>query len=260
MVTSLVGFRGQAARDFATPRGAAHSDPGWPALVVALRRPGGAIGGAPLLTAIAGLSHRPTVTRGAALRDALPAIARADLLVVELLGRDQERLSEIDDLRDRVACPILAIAHSADPADRIAALESGADTCLSWPIDPRELVAVCRALMRLAGRGAGVSRGEDGLRFSSDDLEIDLGRRYVSAGGRTFGLSPTEVGILRLLLATPDQIVPYGRGLQEVWGEAGMDNHLLREAIRRLRKKIEREPSRPRHLLTTPWVGIRFRP
>jgi two-component system KDP operon response regulator KdpE len=229
-------------------------------VVVALRRTVIGPGAAGLLSAVALLARRPSVTRGTALCDALPALTRAELVVVELAARDQERVTELSQVRARIPCPVVAVVATGDSTDRIAALEAGADGCLNWPADPRELASVCRALLRLARCSSPSGRTDQGPTFVSPDIEIDLQRRYVASDGKVHGLSPTEVGILRLLLAAPNQVIPYGRVLQEVWGEAGVDNHLLREAVRRLRKKVEPDPAHPRHLLTTPWVGLRFRP
>jgi two-component system, OmpR family, KDP operon response regulator KdpE len=260
MVTSLAGYGSAAFPEPDAARSVETPVRGWLSVVVALRRSGNGANASGLLAAAAPLAPEPTVTRGAGLRDALPALTRAELVLVELVARDQQRLRELEDLRGRIPCPVVAVVLAGDPVDRVAALEAGADGCLSWPADPRELVSVCRALIRLVRSSVSDNHTSLGSSYVSSDIEIDLQRRYVVNAGKVQGLSPTEVGVLRLLLASPDQVIPYGRVLQEVWGEAGVDNHLLREAIRRLRKKMEPDPAHPRHLLTTPWVGLRFRP
>ncbi|HLO25141.1 MAG TPA: winged helix-turn-helix domain-containing protein, partial [Geobacteraceae bacterium] len=96
--------------------------------------------------------------------------------------------------------------------------------------------------------------------YRIDELEVDLGRRRVSVGGGEVQLTPTEYDLLRLLVTHAGKVLTHGQILRQIWGTAYVEQpHVLRVNISNLRHKIERDPSRPRYILTEPGVGYRLR-
>jgi len=140
-------------------------------------------------------------------------------------------------------------------ADKVAALDAGADDYVTKPFSTPELLARIRAALRrqpAAGEGA-----EESILL--DDVEIKLAARRVVARGRESRLTPKEFDLLQYLLANPNVAIPHTRLLQAVWGpDYGDQVEYLRVFVNQLRKKLEPDPSRPRYLLTEPWVGYRF--
>jgi DNA-binding response OmpR family regulator len=144
--------------------------------------------------------------------------------------------------------------------DRVVGLELGADDYVAKPFSPREIVARARAVLRRAGidGAAGRSRREF-LRLG--DLEIDLDAREVTAGDQSVELTPKEFDLLSFFASNPRTVFSRTQLLEEVWDIAyAGDPSTVTVHIRRLREKIERDPSEPRHLLTVWGVGYRFEP
>jgi two-component system KDP operon response regulator KdpE len=139
-------------------------------------------------------------------------------------------------------------------ADKIAALDAGADDYLTKPFGTGELLARMRVALRRIGESG------EGPVFSSGELSVDLARRVVTVGEREIQLTPTEYDLLRVLVTHAGKVLTHHQLLREVWG-VGYDQelHMLRVNISNLRRKIEPDPTRPRHILTEPGVGYRLR-
>ncbi len=139
--------------------------------------------------------------------------------------------------------------------DKIEALDAGADDFVTKPYSTPELLARIRAALRrvpLSPEG-----GPQLIRL--DDVDIDLVQRHITVRGKTVRLTPKEFDLLHYLVTHPNIPLTHLRLLQAVWGpDYGNEVEYLRTFINQLRKKIEKNPARPKHILTEPWVGYRF--
>jgi two-component system KDP operon response regulator KdpE len=139
--------------------------------------------------------------------------------------------------------------------DKIKALDAGADAYLTKPFDVSELLARIRATLRRTP----VPASRESRVFRLEHLQISFRDRQVTGGGRTLPLTPKESDLLHYFVTHPNAVLPHGRILQAVWGPEYRDEvEYLRVFVNHLRKKIEADPSRPRHILTEPWLGYRF--
>lgn len=151
--------------------------------------------------------------------------------------------------------PILMLTVRDEEHDKVEALEKGADDYITKPFSIRECIARIRAAVR---RSKAPERAEDAP-ITIGDIEISPARRVVKRGGQPVKLTPKEYDILLYLMRNAGRAVTYGKLLTSVWGvEYRQEVDYLRTFVRQLRKKIEKDPSNPRYLLTDPCVGYRF--
>jgi len=191
-----------------------------------------------------------------ALRAAV--MLRPDLVILDLGLPDMDGIDVIVGLRAWTAVPItvLSARHTSD--EKIRALEAGADDYVTKPFDFGELVARARAAMRRIEVG---STRREAPTVSTATFDIDLAAGQVTREGRAVRLTPTEWHILDVLANRVGRLVTQQQLLAEVWGP-GYENqaHYLRVYLAALRRKLEREPSKPRHLITEPGLGYRLVP
>jgi two-component system, OmpR family, KDP operon response regulator KdpE len=182
---------------------------------------------------------------------------RPDLLVVDLGLPDGDGVDLIRELRSWSAAPVIVLSARSGEADKIAALDAGADDYLVKPFGAGELLARVRAQLRRHLQQN--SAGEPVVRFG--DVTVDLARRVVEREGENLHLTPIEYKLLTHLAAQPDRVVTHQQLLKTVWGPGhAQDTHYVRVHMANLRKKVERDPSMPDHLLTEAGIGYRFRP
>ncbi|MBK7424932.1 MAG: two-component system response regulator KdpE [Propionivibrio sp.] len=180
---------------------------------------------------------------------------RPELIVVDLGLPDGDGVDFIRDLRGWSAAPVIVLSARSSEADKIAALDAGADDYLVKPFGAGELMARVRAQLRRQTQ-QGIA-GEPLIRFG--DVCIDLTRRVVERNGHPLHLTPIEYRLLTYLAAQPDRVVTHRQLLKVVWGPGhGEDSHYVRVHMANLRKKIEAEASMPRHLITEAGIGYRF--
>lgn len=179
----------------------------------------------------------------------------SDLVILDLGLPDADGSEFIRAFRDWSDAPILVLSARHQEADKVAALEAGADDYLAKPFGVAELLARVQALLRR--RIPRDTTREPVLAFG--DCRLDLARRQVTRAGETVRMTPIEYRLLVCLATHPDRVLTHRQILQEVWGpgHAG-DSHYLRIYVGRLRHKLEADPARPRYLLTETGVGYRF--
>ncbi|WP_045877282.1 response regulator [Pseudofrankia sp. DC12] len=195
-------------------------------------------------------------------RTALAAAAEPepDIIVLDLGLPDLEGVDVICALRGWTTAPIVVLSGRAGGTDKIAALDAGADDYVTKPFRIEELLARLRAVARRAAIPSEMPVVAVG------DYLIDLDARRVtpkpdSGGVGEIRLTPTEWHLLDLLVRNPEKLLTYRDLLPPVGGPAPKErSHYLREYIGRLRRKLEPDPTRPRHLITEPGIGYRFQP
>jgi len=182
---------------------------------------------------------------------------RPELVVVDLGLPDGDGVDLIRDLRGWSGAPVIVLSARSDESDKIAALDAGADDYLVKPFGAGELLARVRAQLRRAALPA--ASAEPAIRFG--DVTVDLARRVVERDGAPLRLTPIEYRLLTQLATQPDRVITHQQLLRAVWGPGhAEDTHYVRVHMANLRKKIEQDPSMPRHLLTEAGIGYRFRP
>ncbi len=184
------------------------------------------------------------------------AAEHPDLVILDLGLPDGDGLDFIRAYRSWSDRPLLVLSARSLEADKVAALDAGADDYLAKPFGVAELLARTRALLRRAERRGG--EGESSVAFG--DVVVDLARRSVIRAGEEVRLTPREYHLLTTLIAHRGRVLTQRQLLIEVWGQGhGEDGHYLRIYVGRLRHKLEADPARPRHLLTELGVGYRFK-
>lgn len=175
-------------------------------------------------------------------------IVLLDLGLPDADGKDL--ISELTSLGDAA---VIVISARHQEAEKVAALDAGADDYVDKPFSIDELLARIRAAeRRLPGRG------QETVRFDGGDLTIDFPTREVRLLGQIIKLSPKEFALLRVLAEHAGQVVTHGRLLLAGWGDPQTDSQYLRSYVALLRQKLEADPSEPRLLLSEPGVGYRL--
>ena len=176
-----------------------------------------------------------------------------DLVVVDLGLPDIDGVEVVAGLRGWTTVPIIVLSVRDGEADKVAALDAGADDYVTKPFGMNELLARMRAAMR---RTAPVD--EEPV-VTTGNLEIDLVRKVVTREGAEVKLTPIEWHLVEVLVRNAGRLVSQRQLLQEVWGpEYGTESAYLRVHMAQVRKKLEPDPSRPRHFMTERGMGYRF--
>jgi two-component system, OmpR family, KDP operon response regulator KdpE len=183
---------------------------------------------------------------------AAAAMRPPDAVILDLVLPDGRGTDVSRELRTWSAAPVLVLSVVGDEAEKVAALDAGADDYVEKPFSIDELLARLRALLRRAGPASGPV-------LEIGELVIDLDKRLVTVGGRRIQLTPNEFELLRVLAQNEGKLMTHPAILREVWGPAyGTESHYLHVYVSQLRRKLEDDPSRPRYLLTEPGAGYRL--
>jgi two-component system, OmpR family, KDP operon response regulator KdpE len=198
--------------------------------------------------------HVQAVMTGDAALEALLE-ASPDLVVLDLGLPDMEGTEVCRRIRAESKVPIVVLSARGSEADKVRALDLGADDYVTKPFGPEELLARIRVALR---RVLSDDQPETG-RLTAGDLTIDYGRRRVSRGEEELRLTPKEFDLLSLLARNADRVLTHRAILAAIWGPNAVDRpeHLY-VLIAQLRKRIELDPANPRYLVSEPWVGYRF--
>jgi len=179
---------------------------------------------------------------------------RPDLVVLDLGLPDGDGVDFIRELRAWSTIPIIVLSARTEEAEKVRALDAGADDYLTKPFGTAELAARVRAHLRRRGTVADPSAV-----ISFGGVTVDLAKRTVEKNGAPLHLTPIEYRLLTSLLASPGCVLTHRQLLKAVWGPShAEDAHYVRVYMGALRKKIEADPARPRHILTETGVGYRF--
>ncbi len=184
------------------------------------------------------------------------AAARPDVVVLDLGLPDIDGATVIEGLRGWTNVPIIVLSARTDSGDKVSVLDAGADDYVTKPFGMDELLARLRAAVRRASTAS--VDGEEAV-IVTPAFTVDLSAKKVLKDGAEVHLTPTEWGVLELLVRNRGKLVGQKQLLQEVWGPGyASETHYLRVYLAQLRRKLEPQPSRPRHLLTEAGMGYRF--
>ncbi|MEU2396188.1 response regulator [Streptomyces sp. NPDC007369] len=187
----------------------------------------------------------------------LAAARHPDVVVLDLGLPDMDGVDVIKGLRGWTRVPILVLSarHSSD--EKVEALDAGADDYVTKPFGMDELLARLRAAVRRAEPVAGA--GGEEVVVETDGFTVDLAAKKAVREGRDVRLTPTEWHLLEVLVRNAGKLVGQRQLLQEVWGPSyGTETNYLRVYMAQLRRKLEADPSHPRHFITEPGMGYRF--
>jgi two-component system KDP operon response regulator KdpE len=185
---------------------------------------------------------------------AAAAALRPDIILLDLGLPDMDGVEVIRRVREWSPVPIIVLSVREREEDKVNALDAGADDYLSKPFGVGELLARIRASLRRS-----LQKAPEPV-FRIEELEVDLGRRRVLVSGEEQQLTPTEYELLRLLVIHAGKVLTHSQMLKQIWGIAYLEQpHVLRVNISNLRHKIEKDPTRPRYIITEPGVGYRLR-
>ena len=176
-----------------------------------------------------------------------------NLVILDLGLPDMNGLQVLKDLRQWTQVPVIILTVSDDEDTKVKLLDAGADDYLTKPFGHLELLARVRAGLRHR------EKIEATPIFESGDLKIDLNAKNIFVDGTPIKLTKTEFELLLRLVRDAGKVVSQSKLLKEIWGVlAQEESHYLRIYIKQLRKKIEKNPSEPKHILTEPGVGYRL--
>jgi len=184
-----------------------------------------------------------------------------ELIVLDLGLPDDDGIHYLQDLRAWSTVPVIVLSARSDEADKIAALDAGADDYLCKPFGVGELMARVRVAHRRSQQSAARVGGPAQSHFRFGDVDVDLAARRVLRAGQPVHLTPTEYRLLTHLVAHAGKVLTHRQLLKAVWGPSHVDdNHYLRVYMGNLRQKLEAQPAAPQHLLTETAVGYRLMP
>lgn len=204
----------------------------------------------------ASLNGKYTVSEAPNGEEAIRAVTaeRPDLVILDLGLPDLDGVEVTRRLREWTQIPIIIVSVREQEADKIAALDAGADDYLTKPFSAGELMARIRVALR---RSAQV---ENEPIFTSGGLRVDFTLRVVKVDGQLVTLTPTEYDLLKMLVKHAGKVLTHRQLLRAVWGNSyESDTHILQVNISNLRRKIEPDPARPSHIITEPGVGYRLK-
>ncbi|MEV6323562.1 response regulator [Nocardia sp. NPDC051787] len=192
-------------------------------------------------------------TGAAGLRAA--ADRHPDVVVLDLGLPDMDGIEVLAGLRGWTSAPVIVLSARTDSADKVEALDAGADDYVTKPFGMDELLARLRAAVR---RGAADGDSSAPV-VTTASFTVDLAAKKVTKRGETVHLTPTEWGMLEMLVRNRGKLVGRRELLREVWGPSyATETHYLRVYLAQLRRKLEDDPSHPKHLLTEAGMGYRF--
>ncbi|MBL0124060.1 MAG: two-component system response regulator KdpE [Betaproteobacteria bacterium] len=180
---------------------------------------------------------------------------KPDLVIVDLGLPDRDGLELIRDLRGWSNVPVIVLSARSGEADKIAALDLGADDYLTKPFGVGEMLARVRAALRRSARNA--ESGESMVSFGA--VEVDLANRVTRKGGVEVHLTPIEFRLLSYLCTHSGKVLTHRQLLKQVWGPSHVEqSHYPRIFMQHLRQKLEDDPAQPKFLLTEIGVGYRL--
>ena len=185
---------------------------------------------------------------------AAAAAVRPDLILLDLGLPDIDGIEVIKRIREWSKVPIIVLSVRDREDDKVKALDAGADDYLTKPFGVGELLARIRVALRHALRQAPVPV------YRIDDLEVDLLHRRILLAGIEIQLTPTEYDLLRLLVINAGKVMTHQQIFKQIWSGGYADqSHILRVNISNLRRKLEKDPSRPRYIVTEMGIGYRLK-
>jgi two-component system KDP operon response regulator KdpE len=180
---------------------------------------------------------------------------KPDLVLLDLNMPGMGGLAACREIREQCDVAIIVLTVRDAERDKVQALDAGADDYITKPFGMPELLARIRAALRRLP----LSTDAMPSALELEDLTIDFAARSVIMRGKAMRLTPKEFDLLRYLTSNANQAIPHRKLLQAVWGpDYGDEVEYLRVFVNQLRKKMERNPAKPKYLLTEPWVGYRF--
>lgn len=185
------------------------------------------------------------------------ATRKPDLLIVDLGLPDIDGVEVIREVRSWTDMPIIVLSARNEEAEKVVALDVGADDYLTKPFGVSELLARIRAQLRRHHRGGNADTLDEA--FSFGEISVDLARRKVTRAGEAVHLTPIEYRLLVTLVRHAGRVLTHRQLLKEVWGPSHVEsNHYLRIYMGHLRQKLEADPAQPKHILTETGVGYRL--
>lgn len=195
-----------------------------------------------------------TATSGNAALDVID-LQPIQLVILDLGLPDLDGVEVCRRLRAGRSMPILILSARGAEQDKVAALDAGADDYVTKPFGADELLARVRAALRRSDSGGTTPAGP----IVRGDLVVDVERRRVTRGTEELRLTPKEFELLLQFVQRPGRVLTHRMILKAIWGPNAVDQpEHLRVLVNALRRKLERDPGRPRYVLTEPWVGYRF--
>ncbi|WP_184574880.1 response regulator [Streptomyces zagrosensis] len=186
----------------------------------------------------------------------LAAARHPDVIVLDLGLPDMDGVEVIKGLRGWTRVPILVLSARQTSDEKVEALDAGADDYVTKPFGMDELLARLRAAVR---RAEPTGQTEDAVVVETDSFTVDLAAKKAHRDDVDVRLTPTEWHLLEVLVRNAGRLVSQKQLLQEVWGPSyGTETNYLRVYMAQLRRKLERDPSHPRHFVTEPGMGYRF--
>jgi two-component system KDP operon response regulator KdpE len=184
------------------------------------------------------------------------AARNPDLILLDLGLPDKDGIEVIREIREWSAIPIVVLSARWQEADKIKALDAGADDYVSKPFTPGEMCARIRANIR---RVSVLDKNAVAENISFGNVTVDLSARSVTVSGSEVHLTPNEYKLLQVLLQHAGKVVTHRQLLKEVWGPEHLNEpQYLRVFMGQLRRKLETDPAHPKHIITEPGIGYRL--